>query len=386
MTISHATIYRVPDTYASFPNVCGDGAGGLICVFRQAGRETAAAALENRHTHQDRDSRIMLSRKPAGADAWHEAETAIESSQAGFAVNDPSLTVLRDGRWLLRYARWHLAPLDKRRDLSGPVMRHFPATGEVGRMAGNGFMISEDQGANWKALPSRIDDPEMAIACSRSPVIEHIDGSWLLPVYTGYPEQVENAYILRSWDRGHTWEDRSILAGQPWLKTPYRAGVSHNETAAVILDDTTMLAVDRADSDFVTDDGDFCSEGGLGELRWTISHDVGFTWAPVKPLGLFGQPADLLILSDGRILCTYGYRRPDYGVRAALLALEDGALVPTHEAILRSDAANWDCGYPASTECADGSISTVYYLHTGTDGLRHIAETRWTLDEAVALR
>ena len=50
--------------------------------------------------------------------------------------------------------------------------------------------------------------------------------------------------------------------------------------------------------------------------------------------------------------------------------------------VLRSDAANWDCGYPAWVENKDGSISSVYYIHTGNDGLRHIAVSDWTLDEA----
>ena len=96
--------------------------------------------------------------------------------------------------------------------------------------------------------------------------------------------------MIRSWNRGQTWGDWSIIAGQPWLNTPYRAGTSHNETSAIMLDETTMLAVVRADSDFHTEDGAFCSEGGLGELRWTVSHDVGFTWAPVKPLVLVNRP------------------------------------------------------------------------------------------------
>ena len=384
--LAHSTIYRTPATYASFPYICGDANGGQLCVFREAGAATAEAALDNRHTHQDRDSRIMLARRPAGQRDWTRAENVIDSSETGLAVNDPSLTLLRDGNWLLRFARWHLVTLDRRRELTGPVMRHFPATGEVGRMAGNGFLLSNDEGRSWTELPATIDDPQMATACSRNPVIEHIDGSWLLPVYTGYPEKVETAYMIRSWDRGQTWGDWSIIAGQPWVNTPYRAGTSHNETSAIMLNETTMLAVVRADSDFHTEDGAFCSEGGLGELRWTVSHDVGFTWAPVKPLGLFGQPADLLALSDGRLLCTYGYRRPDYGVRATILEFHDDALIPTHELVLRSDATNWDCGYPASVENEDGSISSAYYLHTGNDGLRHIAVSDWTLDEAEPLR
>lgn len=381
----HAILYRVPGTYASFPYICADGKGGLLAVFRQAGAATAAAAMSGTHTHQDRDSRIMMARRPAGADEWQPAEIIHETSEDGLAVNDPSLTVLRDGSLLLRYARWHLVPVSERNALNGPVMRHFPRTGEVGRMAGNGYKLSNDGGKTWRMLPGRIDDAQMSTACSRNPVIEAVDGSWLLPVYTGYPEQVENAYMIRSWNRGESWQDWSVLAGKPWLNIPYREGVSHNETSVIALDEVTLLAIVRADAGFVTEDEDFCSEGGMGELRWTISHDAGFTWEPVRPLGLFGQPADLQRLADGRFLCTYGYRKPPYGIRAAILELDGNELKPTHKVTLRDDAVNWDCGYPASAVNTDGTVTSIYYLHTGNDGLRHVAVTDWTLDEAEPL-
>ena len=75
--LTHSTIYRTPATYASFPYICGDANGGQLCVFRQAGAATAEMALDNRHTHQDRDSKIMLARRPAGQKDWTAAETVI---------------------------------------------------------------------------------------------------------------------------------------------------------------------------------------------------------------------------------------------------------------------------------------------------------------------
>jgi sialidase-1 len=379
--MQHSIISRQPDGYISFPYVCGDKKGGHWAVFRWAGSGTAKAALSGSHTHQDMDSSIQISHRSAGQSDWSPARTVWESSNDGLAVNDPALTVLSDGSLLLRYARWRLVPVGRRPDLGGAVMRHFPRTGEVGRMAGNGFLLSTDNGESWAPLASLIEDDELSSACSRSPVIETIDGAWLLPVYGGYPTQVESAMLIRSWDKGKSWGDASQIAGRPWLNTPYREGVSYNETSVIALDEVTLLAAVRADSGYVTDDTTFISEGGVGDLCWTISRDAGFTWEGVRPLGLFGQPADLCLLPDGRVLCTYGHRRPPYGIRAAICELQGDDLVPVAHITLRDDADSWDCGYPASVVNADGAVTSVYYLHNGGDGLRHVACSDWNLSE-----
>ena len=49
----------------------------------------------------------------------------------------------------------------------------------------------------------------------------------------------------------------------------------------------------------------------------------GRTWSQPIKTAMWGFPAHLLELRDGRILCTYGYRRKPYGVRASIS--KDGA-------------------------------------------------------------
>ena len=50
--------------------------------------------------------------------------------------------------------------------------------------------------------------------------------------------------------------------------------------------------------------------------RW--SEDGGVTWSLPLRTDIWGYPPHLLKLRDGRVLCTYGYRRDPMGVRAVL--------------------------------------------------------------------
>lgn len=98
-----------------------------------------------------------------------------------------------------------------------------------------------------------------------------------------------------------------------------------------------------------------------GNHLWvTWSDDEGRTWSEGRSTGLWGYPPHLLLLSDGRILCTYGYRRKPFGERACVSP--DGiSWNPADEVILRDDADSIDLGYPASIELEPGRILSVYY-------------------------
>lgn len=373
--MQHFTLYKYPNQYASFPHITLDSQGDLLAVFRAAGAQTAQAALTGTHTHQDIDARIRFMRSSDGGEIW-SASTVITQgdSTTGITPSDPALTVLRDGRLLVRFARWRLVPIAQRGAL-GQIHRHFVRTGQVGEMVGNGFAVSEDGGQIWRTLGTTATG-----TASRESAIELADGSLILALYQGYPAFNEHALLSRSWDGGQTWGDQTAIAGRP-IHDGYRTHANYNETSLALLDETTLLALLRVDHAFVTDDdsAEFMSEGGIGELEWTISYDVGLTWDAPRKTGIWGQPAHLLRLHDGTFLATYGYRRQPYGVRARRVKFTS----PNHwengpEIVLRDDGAGWDVGYPASVQLSTGEIFSAYYLH-GEDGVRYVAGTRWRL-------
>ena len=92
-----------------------------------------------------------------------------------------------------------------------------------------------------------------------------------------------------------------------------------------------------------------------------------------------GPPAQLLRLRSGRILCSYGYRREPFGVRAVLSEDDGETWDMDNEIVIREDGLHRDLGYAASVQLNDDRILTVYYFHTD-DGVRYIGGSVYSED------
>ena len=101
------------------------------------------------------------------------------------------------------------------------------------------------------------------------------------------------------------------------------------------------------------------------------------TWSEALRTAIWGYPVDLTKLRDGRILCSFGYRRDPKGIRA-VLSSDGGVTWDTDNTYVLRDDGVGDLGYPGSVQLPDGSILTVYYI-TLADGVTHSAATRWEL-------
>ena len=162
------------------------------------------------------------------------------------------------------------------------------------------------------------------------------------------------------------------------------------EVALVELRDGRVLALARVQG-----------PGDTGYLWQQASADGGQTWSEAVETRIWGYPAHLLQLQDGRLLCSYGYRREPAGIRAVVSNNGGWSWDLADERILRDDggtpAQAWsaadlklfkkkaglagapDLGYPRSIQLADGTIFSVYYF-TAKDGITHVAATKWRLD------
>ncbi len=110
-----------------------------------------------------------------------------------------------------------------------------------------------------------------------------------------------------------------------------------------------------------------------------IDSSVTAVFEVFRSAGLWGYPAHLLALRDGRLLSTYGYRLPPYGNRAAISA--DGGRTWSEPMILDEKPVDRDLGYPSTAELEDGSLLSGWYERLPEDTMASLQAAHWSLDE-----
>ncbi|WP_240516499.1 sialidase family protein [Brachyspira sp. G79] len=120
----------------------------------------------------------------------------------------------------------------------------------------------------------------------------------------------------------------------------------------------------------------------------SYSKDEGKTFSNPISTNIKGYPLNPLILSNGKLLLTYGYRLKLYGIRAILLDNTDDIddiiekinyKALNEEIIIDSSMKSTDCGYPWCVE-DNGIISCVYYGYKDKNKIRKIYMKRFTFN------
>lgn len=113
------------------------------------------------------------------------------------------------------------------------------------------------------------------------------------------------------------------------------------------------------------------------ETLQSESADGGRTWSVPRSIGVWGLPSHLLRLRDGRLLMTYGHRRPPYGNQARISI--DHGRTWSEALIVSDDAPGGDMGYPSTVELGDGVLLTVWYELPRGSTCAVLRQARWTL-------
>lgn len=201
---------------------------------------------------------------------------------------------------------------------------------------------STDGGATW-SQPVPIDVEEITWGSPFGRMLTLSDGAMLMAIYGGAvrttadpsPITPQVGHIYKSTNHGQTWQRLSTL------------GPRCAEPALVRLASGKLLAAVRTSD-----------SGGVALLQ---SADEGRSWStPTRLTPDQVHPADLLLLPDGRVLMTVGYRVGPFGVRA-LIGDPEGGFDWQSRLLLENDLMSRDCGYPSTVVLNDGSLLTVYY-------------------------
>lgn len=237
------------------------------------------------------------------------------------------------------------------------------------RQTGYAICHSDDAGHTWSdPIPvntSPVCDsglgPYVCGGSGAGHVVELPDGGLLMPLHgtlgrewLSQAGETPRCFTLRSDDGGGTWEYWGTIAYDPAHVLEWA------EPGMTRLDDGRLVCLIRTHA----------RPGRFDNLWFAESGDDGASWSRPVRTRLWGYPADVLQLRDGRVLAVYGYRRPPWGVRACLS--DDGRTWdPARELTVREGGAAepgfrqyWHVGYPSVAQCADGTVVVAHHEYS----------------------
>ena len=225
------------------------------------------------------------------------------------------------------------------------------------------FFYSYDKGASWEG-PFKLPNFDLLGTAARTDyIVEDSDSCMLFSTAAKTDGKEGRVFCMRTDDGGASWQFVSFIG----VELP-GDGQFEIMPSSVRLSDTELLVTERR------------REGKRRFISQYRSLDNGKTWKreadPVGSVGA-GNPPAMILLQDGRVCLTYGYRAKPYSMCAKLS--NDGGRTWGPELVLRNDGITTDMGYPRTVQRADGKVVTVYYFADGKRGPeRFIAATIWT--------
>lgn len=387
---------RLIQYYADYATRCGQAEIGAIDMQRRIFLTGAALALD---------------RRAPGATAARVEPIRTISLDAEHYHGWPTLARCKDGTLLVT--------------CSGARESHICPFGRVE------LIRSHDHGETWSwpevLMDSAIDDRDAGLC-------ETAAGSWLVTTFTSlaYESAWNRAKDKARWEAAQrrlnqsqrqsllgTWMLRSTDKGLTW-SAPYRVPVNSPHGPAALADGRLLYAgkrlwdpgtkvgvcESRDDgqswrwlADIPARPGDRAEEyhelhavdagdgrvlvqirnhnaANRSETLQTESTDGGKTWTTPHPIGVWGLPSHLLRLRDGRILMSYGHRRPPFGNQARVST--DHGNTWSEPMVISDDGAGTDLGYPSTAELADGRLLTVWYEAMKADSRAVLRMARWS--------
>lgn len=351
---NHQIIFKEKGIYACFPS--------LTVLDPVTFSTTFYTRIHASHIDPAGGTKTLMTRD--GGNTWAETSDPIVDpnwkTAKGFHV-----TAEADG--------WIESPESKKNTLvnKGKYVRDV-SPGIVACLGGASYRISKDNGRQWQS--HKIDIPEYISGLQslnkRAAELKSQNGVRLVSIYGWRKDEKSNSpvkrpevFFLRSDDDGATWKCIPLL---PDGLRNLEVGLA--EPSIIENNNGEIVAMMRT------------KPYGKGWLWTSISQDDGLTWSKPEKTNIWGYPADLLNLDDGRILCTYGYRRKPMGIRAVVSNDGGHTWNVRKKFVLRDDGFTYsgNLGYPLTVQLPDHRIMTIYYLTT-KDGITHIATTHWQL-------
>jgi hypothetical protein len=354
--MKHIIIYKDDGAYSCFPAVIRSNENTLWVSFRRAGGFSLQAVRQGKYDHVDKGARIAVSKSSDNGESWNTEIIPPFDPERG--EQDPSITQLSNGDLMINFFQWFVVPEEEKDRLKYPARQQID--GSWSDVEGPFVIRSKDMGKSWERELTYVDPTPLMRGGTSDAVLELPNGDLLMGIYgADYGGKVCRSYAVRSEDGGKTWGSPAPIAVDPEKR------ISFEEPGISFTPDGNLIAMIRSGE-----------PGKYQYLYRVFSTDGGQSWSDLEETPMWGHPASVLLLDDGRMLCSYGYRREPFGIRACLSYDGGKTWDIDNEFVLRDDGGSRDLGYPCTVQLADSSLLTVYYIH-GEDGIRHIAGTFW---------
>ena len=395
MEHQHTTIFRDRHRYVLGPSVTVTSDGDWIVAFNMSVMREVGPYVPRpwEHPPTDPEYRNYLTRSQDEGQTWNAPRVLPGYDWHG--LEHAALCVLSNGDVLASVYQRLFFPLEtaeRMPDLLGAWTRE-PYPWAIAH-GGTYVHRSRDGGRTWDETVEVDTNPYVSGYSPRG-AVELADGTILLPLAVADPFDVEDrqpiqgapkkrdrflgeqplgnerdaeghivagscaAFVGISRDGGHSWKETREIARHP--------------TVTFFEPTLARLAGGRLISHLRTEVGPYKEDCFLYQVT---SDDDGLTWSDPWKTPMWGQPAHIVQLPDGRVLSVYGYRRVPYGIRGCLS--EDGgdSWDIDHELIIRDDIVGRTIGYPTAIALGDGTVFAVYWTEDA-EGVTAVEGTRF---------
>ncbi len=391
--VEHVIVYKDPE----LSHACNQGS---IVLLRNG--ELFLGFNEERYPVHADSGQACFMKSYDGGKTWDPSTKQTILPYTEFNGNwDPAFAQIADGT-ILMHTRIgsFLAPRGINYD--GDQILGMPPPGmpeRLKRQTGYVILKSNDNGVTWTD-PIDVNTNPIAsssltpYACGGSGaghIIELPDGGLLMTLdgiisseqEVGIGPETARCFSLRSDDGGDNWEYWSTVAYDP-------AGIIHfMEPGMTRLRDGKLVCFLRTQH----------KPNRQDNFWFTWSNDDGITWTPPKRTSLWGYPAEVLQLKDGRVVVVYSYRKAPWGIRGCVsedgltwdiknefIIREGGAPDPTfasdpptvQDMLIMSQY--WHTGYPSMTQLEDETLVVAYHEYSDDEKpIHYMMSTRFKL-------
>lgn len=354
-------IYKKIGMYAAFPSIIkGSKVGEYFVSFRLA--PESASGYSHLHSLSTSCVARVYKNKITEIKKIGENDPLAKQDTQLFRVDDKTI--------IASYFRYSFHPLDEKPLLEKNTFIEYKNT--IALLNGIGISVSIDNGKTFDLSNIVTIDGEIHFAIRGS--MCKIKDKIFMPVYAYKRNKKYQCFVASSKDF-ISWRKEALLCETEYkTENKNKKKIEYVEPSLCFLNNVIFAFIRT----HINDEYAYTS--------LSVSYDIGKTFTKPVRLNINGYPLHPLILRNGKLLMTYGYRLSDYGVRARLVDLSNINTIEkivekineAKELIIEDKFLSADCGYPWTLEDDDGSIVCVYYGHKKSN-TRFIALTRFEL-------